>query len=123
MNQKQLQRIYIEQLIQQCQNDIEHADHIGKRIALSIEAKRHFYQLGATFKLFMSDIGETFGLDDMVRCLPQLSKGTIQRLFFTKDAYHFNSYNLTYALNEISIIADTSLYPMSDIEPLRQTMA
>ena len=106
MEQQQLQRLYIDKLIQSCYESMKHSTQIGKRIALSSDAKRSFYQLGATFKLFMSDIGQSFGINDMVEWLPEISKGTIQRLFFTKDAYHFNVSNLEYVLERMQTIAD-----------------
>lgn len=106
MEQQQLQRLYIDKLIQTCYESMKHSTQIGKRIALSNDAKRAFYQLGATFKLFMSDIGQSFGINDMVEWLPEISKGTIQRLFFTKDAYHFNVSNLEYVLERMQTIAD-----------------
>lgn len=112
MEQTQIERLYIEKLIQSCYEGIKHSHIIGKRIALTIDAKRAFYQLGATFKLFMSDIGQSFGLNDMVNYLPDISKGTIQRLFFTKDAYHFNISNLHYVLERIETIADETLTTM-----------
>jgi len=104
MEQQQLERLYIENLIQSCYKGMKNSTQIGKRIALSTDAKRAFYRLGATFKLFMSDIGDSFGLNDMVKWLPDISKGTIQRLFFTKDAYHFNVSNLNYALERMQTI-------------------
>ena len=113
--QKQIQRIYIQTLIQACKEGMNHSHKMGKRIALNEDAKRAFYQLGATFKLFMSDIGQSFGLNDMDKWLPEISKGTIQRLFFTKDAYHFNISNLDYVLKRIQEISDDNIFKSHQI--------
>lgn len=119
INKKRLyQRIYIEELLSQCENIIKNGKKTQKLIMLTIDEHDAFFELGLALKLILSRPSSQIGSDDISTQFLKMNPTTAKRALFRTDTTNFKIVTLEQIVKNARRVADEEIGTIKDLKYL-----